>query len=388
MSMLATGRLPVRLVPLVGRQRELRDVVEALARHRLLTLTGPGGTGKTRLALAAAEAVRGAGQQPVGWVELASVDDPAVVPLAVAGELGVRDVPGREVTDVITEHVADRPMLLVLDNCEHLAAAAAELAERLLGACPALTILATSREALGVDGERQLAVPPLALPHDSATPVASALAEFDAMRFFEQRAQLALHSFRLVDDNAAAVHQVCRRLDGLPLAIELAAARLRILSTGQLAERLDNVFTVLVGGARTAPRRHQTLRATLDWSHDLLAPDERAVFRRLAVFAGGFTMAAAEQVAAGAGLPADGVLDVLTRCCGSTGPARRCATTCWPPFATTPASASPPPASTTRPVRLTCGSTPTSWSRSSPGSAATTLGARWTRSARRTWSAS
>ncbi|MGH3398267.1 MAG: tetratricopeptide repeat protein, partial [Streptosporangiaceae bacterium] len=313
MSMLATGRLPVRLVPLVGRQRELRDVVEALARHRLLTLTGPGGTGKTRLALAAAEAVRGAGQQPVGWVELASVDDPAVVPLAVAGELGVRDIPGREVTDVIAEHVADRPMLLVLDNCEHLAAAAAELAERLLGACPALTILATSREALGVDGERQLAVPPLALPHDSATPVASALAEFDAIRFFEQRAQLALPSFRLVDDNAAAVHQVCRRLDGLPLAIELAAARLRILSTGQLAERLDNVFTVLVGGARTAPRRHQTLRATLDWSHDLLAPDERAVFRRLAVFAGGFTMAAAEQVAAGAGLPADSVLDVLTR---------------------------------------------------------------------------
>ena len=204
-------------------------------------------------------------------------------------------------------------MLLVLDNCEHLAAAAAELAERLLGACPALTILATSREALGVDGERQLAVPPLALPQDSATPVASALAEFDAIRFFEQRAQLALPSFRLVDDNAAAVHQVCRRLDGLPLAIELAAARLRILSTGQLAERLDDVFTVLVGGARTAPRRHQTLRATLDWSHDLLAQDERAVFRRLAVFAGGFTMAAAEQVAAGAGLPAGGVLDVLTR---------------------------------------------------------------------------
>jgi predicted ATPase/DNA-binding SARP family transcriptional activator len=311
--MLTTGRLPVRLVPLVGRQRELRDVVEALARHRLLTLTGPGGTGKTRLALAAAEAVRGAGQQPVGWVELASADDPAVVPLAVAGELGVRDIPGRDVTDVIAEHVADRPMLLVLDNCEHLAAAAAELAERLLGACPALTILATSREALGVDGERQLAVPPLALPQDSATPVASALAEFDAIRFFEQRAQLALPSFRLVDDNAAAVHQVCRRLDGLPLAIELAAARLRILSAGQLAERLDDVFTVLVGGARTAPRRHQTLRATLDWSHDLLAQDERAVFRRLAVFAGGFTMAAAEQVAAGAGLPSGGVLDVLTR---------------------------------------------------------------------------
>jgi predicted ATPase/DNA-binding SARP family transcriptional activator len=336
MSMLTTGRLPVRLVPLVGRQRELSDVIEALAQHRLLTLTGPGGTGKTRLALAAAEAVRGAGEQPVAWVELAPIDDPAVVPLAVASELGVREIPGQEVTDVIAEHVADRPMLLVLDNCEHLAAAAAELADRLLRACPALTILATSREALGVDGERQLAVPPLALPQGTVTPVAATLAEFDAIRFFEQRAQLALPSFRLVDDNAAAVHQVCRRLDGLPLAIELAAARLRILSTGQLAERLDDVFTVLVGGARTAPRRHQTLRATLDWSHDLLAEDERAVFRRLAVFAGGFTLAAAEQVAAGvatagvatagvatadnpgpAATPADilagGVLDLLTR---------------------------------------------------------------------------
>jgi predicted ATPase/DNA-binding SARP family transcriptional activator len=314
--MLTTGRLPVRLVPLVGRQRELSEVIEALARHRLLTLTGPGGTGKTRLALAAAEAVRGAGERAVGWVELAPVDDPAVVPLAVAGELGVREIPGQDVTDVIAEHVADRPMLLVLDNCEHLAAAAAELTERLLGTCPALTILATSREALGVDGERQLAIPPLALPQGNATPVASALAEFDAIRFFEQRAQLALPSFRLMDDNAAAVHQVCRRLDGLPLAIELAAARLRILSTGQLAERLDDVFTMLVGGARTAPRRHQTLRATLDWSHDLLAEDERAAFRRLAVFAGGFTLAAAERVAAGqleAGTDISSVLDLLTR---------------------------------------------------------------------------
>jgi predicted ATPase len=187
-------------------------------------------------------------------------------------------------------------MLLVLDNCEHLAAPAAELAYRVLAACPALSILATSRELLGVDGERQLAVPPLSLPRGDMTPAPSALVKFDAVRFFEQRAQLVLPSFKLADDNAAAVHHVCRRLDGLPLAIELAAARLRILSVGQLAERLDNIFAVLVGGVRTAPRRHQTLRATLDWSHDLLAPDERVVFRRLAVFAGGFTLTAAEEV--------------------------------------------------------------------------------------------
>jgi DNA-binding SARP family transcriptional activator len=293
MALLTTGRLPVQLVPLVGRQSELRDVVDALSRGRLLTLTGPGGTGKTRLALAAADAARASYADGVCWVELAPIDDPSIVPLAVAGRLGARDSPGQDVTGTIAEHLGDRAMLIVLDNCEHLAEAAAELAHHLLGACPALSILATSREVLGVDGERQLAVPPLALPEDDITPAPSTLAEFDAVRFFEQRAQLVLPSFRLADDNAADVHNVCRRLDGLPLAIELAAARLRTLSVGQLAERLDDIFAVLVGGGRTAPRRHQTLRATLDWSHDLLADAERAVFRRLAVFAGGFTLGAA-----------------------------------------------------------------------------------------------
>ncbi len=259
----------------------------------MLTLTGPGGTGKTRLALAAADAARAAYREGVCWVELAPVDDPDIVALTVAGGLGARERPGQEVTETIAEHLGDRSLLMVLDNCEHLTAAVAELAARLLRACPALSVLATSREPLGVDGERQLAVP--------------ALAESDAVTFFEQRAQLVRPSFRLGPDNTAAVHQVCRRLDGLPLAIELAAARLRILSISQLAVRLDDVFAVLVGGARTAPRRHQTLRATLDWSHDLLDEDERAVFRRLAVFAGGFTLAAAEEVAGG------DVLDILTR---------------------------------------------------------------------------
>ena len=298
MAWLTTGRLPAQLVPLVGRQRELQNVVDALSRSRLLTLTGPGGTGKTRLALAAAEAAHASYAHGVCWVELAPIDDPGVVALAVAGRLGAREDPGQDVTDTIAEHVGDRSMLIVLDNCEHLAEPAAELAHRVLGACPALSILATSREMLGVDGERQLAVPPLALPQDDITPAASMLAEFDAVRFFEQRAQLVLPSFRIADDNAATVHHVCRRLDGLPLAIELAAARLRTLSVGQLAERLDDIFAVLVGGVRTAPRRHQTLRATLDWSHDLLAEDERAAFRRLAVFAGGFTLSAAEEVTA------------------------------------------------------------------------------------------
>jgi predicted ATPase/DNA-binding SARP family transcriptional activator len=313
MALLTTGRLPVQLVPLVGRQRELRDVVDALSRSRLLTLTGPGGTGKTRLALAAADAARASYAHGVCWVELAPIDDPSVVPLAVAGRLGTREIPGQDVTETIAEHLGDRAMLIVLDNCEHLAEAAAELAHHLLGACPALSILATSREMLGVDGERQLAVPPLALPQDDITPASATLGEFDAVRFFEQRAQLVLPSFRLADDNAADVHNVCRRLDGLPLAIELAAARLRTLSVGQLAERLDDIFAVLVGGVRTAPRRHQTLRATLDWSHDLLADAERAVFRRLAVFAGGFTLGAAEEVTVSEDVRPDGVLDLLTR---------------------------------------------------------------------------
>jgi predicted ATPase/DNA-binding SARP family transcriptional activator len=313
MASLTVGRMPVQLVPLVGRQRELRDVVDTLSRSRLLTLTGPGGTGKTRLALAAADAARATFADGVCWVELAPIDDPEVVPLEVASSLGAGEDLTQDVTETIADHVGDRSMLIVLDNCEHLAASAAELAHRLLGTCPALSILATSREPLGVGGERQVAVPPLALPQGGSAPAASALAEFDAVRFFEQRAQLALPSFQLGDDNADAVYHVCRRLDGLPLAIELAAARLRILSVGQLAERLDDIFAVLVGGVRTAPRRHQTLRATLDWSYDLLAEDERAVFRRLAVFAGGFTLAAAEQVTVGHDIRPDRVLDLLTR---------------------------------------------------------------------------
>ena len=307
-------QLPVRLTPLVGRQHELREVTEALSRSRLLTLTGPGGTGKTRLALALAGQARDRYAAGPCWVELAPVTDPALVAPAVAARLGAAETPGRAAVDTVAAHLTGRPALLVLDNCEHLTAAAAALAARLLTTCPTLTILATSREILGVDGERAWPVPPLSLPA-AAQPD---LAWSDAVALFEQRARLVSPSFRLGDDNAAAVTEVCRRLDGLPLAIELAAARMRMLSAGQLAERLDDIFAVLAGGARTAPRRHQTLRATLDWSHDLLDEHERAAFRRLAVFRGGFTLAAAEQVAAGTevggtDIPPGQVLDLLTR---------------------------------------------------------------------------
>lgn len=313
MPPLSGERLPVRLAPLVGRRGELRDVLAALTRSRLLTLTGPGGTGKTRLALAAGSAAGESYSAGVCWIELAQLDDPLLVGQEVASRIGVPDSPGEDAGAAIIAHVADRQVLLVLDNCEHLTSAVARLAEQLLTGCPSLTILATSREVLGVDGERNWPVPPLSLPDESVRPTQSAPSEFDAVKLFEQRAQLIQATFAVSDDNAAAVLAVCRRLDGLPLAIELAAARMRMLSVGQLARRLDDIFSVLVGGNRSAPARHQTLRATLDWSHDLLDDEERAVFRRLAVFAGGFTLAAAEQVAASGDIQPGRMLDVLER---------------------------------------------------------------------------
>ncbi len=304
--------LPVRLAPLVGRHNELRDVLAALSRSRLLTLTGPGGTGKTRLALAAASAVGASYAAGVCWIELAPLDDPLLVGQEVAGCIGVPESPDEDAAAAIAAHVADRQVLLVLDNCEHLTSAAARLAEQLLTGCPGLTILATSREVLGVDGERNWPVPPMSLPEESVRPTQSAVSAYDAVKLFEQRAQLIQPSFAVSDDNAASVLAVCRRLDGLPLAIELAAARMRMLSVSELAGRLDDIFSVLVGGTRSAPPRHQALRATLDWSYELLDGDERAVFRRLAVFAGGFTLAAAEQVAAG-DVPSGRMLDLLER---------------------------------------------------------------------------
>ena len=315
---LAQGQLPVRLTPLVGRESELDDIVQALQRNRLITLTGPGGTGKTRLALAAARTAEASFPAGACWVALAQIDDPAIVGQAVATQLGVPDTPGQEPVEAIAKHVADHPLLVVLDNCEHLADAAAGLAEYLLAACPALVVLATSREALGVEGELSWQVPPLSLPAGTpaptaSAPTASALAAYNAVKLFEQRAQLVRPSFRITDENAAAVLTICQRLDGLPLAIELAAARMRILSSAQLAERMDDIFAVLVGGARSAPARHQALRATLDWSYDLLDSDERATFRRLATFFGGFTLHAAERIAAGGDIRPDAMLELLTR---------------------------------------------------------------------------
>jgi predicted ATPase/DNA-binding SARP family transcriptional activator len=309
---LSSERLPIRLSPLVGRQSELRDVLDTLAHSRLLTLTGPGGTGKTRLGIAAASAAGSSFPDGVYWIELAPVDDPGIVARVVAGRLGVPDYPGQDAARAVAEQVGDGRKLLVLDNCEHLAGAVVSLAERLLTSCPSLSILATSREVLGIDGERSWPVPPLSLPEPGTRPTAAAFASCDAVKLFEQRARLVQPAFRVTDDNAAAVRSVCARLDGLPLAIELAAARMRILSVGQLADRLGDIFGVLVGGTRSAPPRHQALRATLDWSYNLLDEDERTVLRRLAVFAWGFTLTMAEEVAT-TGIGSDRGIDVLAR---------------------------------------------------------------------------
>jgi predicted ATPase/DNA-binding SARP family transcriptional activator len=310
---LTRGQLPVRLTPLVGRESELGDIVQALQRSRLITLTGPGGAGKTRLALASAQQAEASFPSGACWVALAQIDDPAIASQAVATQLGVPDTPGQDAVEGIAKHLADHRVLVVLDNCEHLAETAAVLAEYLLAACPALVLLATSREALGVEGELSWQVPPLSLPAGERPPTATVLAGSDAVKLFEQRAQLVRPSFRVTDENAAAVLSICQRLDGLPLAIELAAARMRILDSVQLAERMDDIFALLVGGARSAPPRHQALRATLDWSHNLLDADERATFRRLAAFYGGFTLPAAERIAARGDIRPEAMLELLTR---------------------------------------------------------------------------
>jgi predicted ATPase/DNA-binding XRE family transcriptional regulator len=270
--------LPTRLTTFVGRQRELAEVERLLGQARLLTLFGPGGTGKTRLALAAAERQ----PDPCWFVPLDTCPEPELVGRAVAGAVGAREVPGTPLAEWLQRHVADLDGLLILDNCEHVAAATAELAHGLLRSAPRLRLLATSREVLRVPGETTWQVP--------------ALPEADAVRLFADRAALAAPGFMIGPGNADAVTRVCRVLDGIPLAIELAAPRSRTLTPAQLADRLVDAFAVLTTGVRTAPPRHQTLRATVDWSYQLLEPQERRLFGVLSLFAGGFYLEAAEAV--------------------------------------------------------------------------------------------
>jgi predicted ATPase/DNA-binding SARP family transcriptional activator/DNA-binding CsgD family transcriptional regulator len=308
----AGHNLPLTRTSFVGREREAREVRRLLAMTDLLTLTGAGGSGKTRLAL---EVVRGlASAYPDGaWlVELAPLSEASLVPQAVAGALGLREMPGRSLEDTLTEHLRRKNLLLVLDNCEHLVGAVAHLAEVLLRSCSKLRIMATSREPLGVGGEAIWTVPSLSLPDTERLSSIEGVAGAEAARLFADRARLRLPDFQLTQENAGAVGRICRKLDGLPLAIELAAARMGALAVEQVAGRLDDSLKLLTGGDRTVEPRQQTLRATLDWSHDLLSERERILFRRLSVFAGGWTLDAAEEVCSGDDIERDEVLDPLS----------------------------------------------------------------------------
>jgi predicted ATPase/serine/threonine protein kinase len=289
------NNLPQSVTSFVGRERELEEIAERLADVRLLTLAGAGGVGKTRLALRVASIISVDFPGGVWCLSLAPLSDPALVPAALAAALQVRDRPGEAILDVLVEALGRTTTLLVLDNCEHLVEAAASLASTLLGACAGLTILATSREPLGIAGEAIWRVPPLALP--SPDEPAASLAREAAVALFVDRARLVKPSFRLTDRNVATIAKLCRRLDGIPLAIELAASRARVLAPEQIHARLDDMFYLLTGGARDALPHHQTLRGTMDWSHSLLSEEQRVLFRRLAVFAGGFDLEAAERVA-------------------------------------------------------------------------------------------
>ncbi|MGN6337320.1 ATP-binding protein, partial [Mycobacterium sp.] len=295
-NMVAAERLPVQLTSFIGRQAEINGIREALADNRLVTLTGAGGAGKTRLAVYVAAEAATEFADGVWYVDLAPITDPDVVPVTVARALGLPDQPGQPTTDLLRRFIRDRQMLMVVDNCEHLLDASAELITGLLSHCTALTLLTTSREPIGVAGEVSWRVPSLSLADE-------------AIDLFSDRARRTKPEFRVTAENHEVVTEICRRLDGLPLAIELAAARVRALTPAEILDSLHDQFRLLTGGARTAVRRQQTLRASVDWSHALLSEPEQVLFRRLAVFYGGFDLDAAQAVTGGERYQ---VLDQLT----------------------------------------------------------------------------
>lgn len=290
---------PAQLTSFIGRGAQITDVHRLLADNRLVTLTGAGGAGKTRLAVEIAARIAVDFRDGEWYVDLAPITHPAVAPVAVARALGLPDQPGRSTMDTLVRFVGDRQMLMVLDNCEHLLDATASLIVELFGACPGLKLLATSREPIGVPGEVTFLVPSLSLADE-------------AIELFADRARRVRSDFSVNDDNLGAVTEICSRLDGMPLAIELAAARLRALSLDEIVSSLHDRFRLLTGGARTAVRRQQTLRASVDWSHALLTEPERVLFRRLAAFMGGFDLDAAQAVAGGGEVERYQVLDQLT----------------------------------------------------------------------------
>lgn len=294
-------RLPVPLSDLIGREQEMEEVGGWLGKCRLVTLVGTGGVGKTRLSIAVAERVIGQFTDGVWFVDFAPLSDPALLTQTILRRLDIREDPLCTPEETLEQALSSRTLLLVLDNCEHLLESCASLSHRLLSACPGLRILATSREALDLTGEHLYPVPALSLPLPGQANVektATSLLEYAAVQLFVERARQSSPSFRLNRGNMELVAQICHRLDGIPLAIEMAAARLKALSASQIADRLEDRFHLLTGGNRAALPRHRTLKATIDWSYNLLTEAERTLFRGLSVFAGGWTLEAAEQVCA------------------------------------------------------------------------------------------
>jgi predicted ATPase/class 3 adenylate cyclase len=307
------NNLPVQLTSFVGREKEIAEVKHQLNTHRLVTLTGSGGTGKTRLSLQVAAEVLDHFTHGVWFVELAPLTDPELVPQIILSTIGISEQPSKAQIEILKEYLHGKNIMIVLDNCEHLIESSASVVNILLNAAPYLRILASSREALGVKGELSYPVPSLSLPDIKHLPVLKQLSKYEAVQLFIDRALLVAPHFEVDKNNAPFIAQICYRLDGIPLAIELAAARVKMLSPEQISARLDDRFRLLTGGARTSLPRQQTLRALIDWSYDLLSDNERLLLERLSAFAGGWTLEAAEEVCAGDSVENYDVLEHLTQ---------------------------------------------------------------------------
>jgi non-specific serine/threonine protein kinase len=304
--------LPIPLTSFIGREEEISEIKSLLEDSRLLTLAGAGGSGKTRLAIRLASDVQNEYSDGVWWIELADLEDPRLVSQSVAKVLNVPKAPNQSLSETLTYALRAKEILLVFDCCEHLLDACAQLSENLLKICPDLKIIATSREVLAVSGERVFHVPTMSSP-DPERDSPSDFFDYDAVRLFIERAGTLKPDFALTDQNAMAIGQLCYGLDGIPLAIELAAARVQVLKVDQIAARIDDRFRLLTGGSRTALPRHQTLRATVDWSYELLSESERIMLQRLSIFTGGWSAAAAESVCVGGEIQQEDVLDLLSQ---------------------------------------------------------------------------
>jgi predicted ATPase/class 3 adenylate cyclase len=310
------NNLSTQLTSFIGREKEIAELKQELKAHRLVTLTGSGGTGKTRLSLQVAADLLDSFPNGVWFIELAPLTDPDLIPQTILSAIGISEQPNKAPLDILKEYLHEKKALIMLDNCEHVVSASAKVANALLNAAPNLKVLASSREALGVKGELSYPVPSLSLPDIKHLPAIEQLSQYEAVRLFIDRALLVAPHFLVDKDNAPFIAQICYRLDGIPLAIELAAARIKMMSVEQISARLDDRFRLLTGGARTALPRQQTLRALIDWSYNILSDNECLFLQRLSVFAGGWTLDAAEEVCAGVGqadILSYDVLDLLTQ---------------------------------------------------------------------------